>query len=171
VVTKSGEGRVIPFGKFPELADLMAQLRKESASDFVFPRGGFRKAWARACVRTGLGRMLWECKTCHERIESDKQPQRPGRKMEVPRCPCGALCHWKYVGLIFHDLRRTAIRDMRRAGIDESVAMKISGHKTNYVFKRYNIVNTADIEQAMERLNEFHTTEDTQLEPPGTRPN
>ena len=49
--------------------------------------------------------------------------------------------------------------------------MKISGHKTNYVFKRYNIVNTADVEQAMERLNEFHLTEDAQREPSGARPN
>ena len=38
--TKSGEGRFIPFGKFPELADLMTQLRNQSASDFVFSRGG-----------------------------------------------------------------------------------------------------------------------------------
>lgn len=60
--TKSGEGRFIPFGKFPELADLMTQLRNQSASDFVFSRGGFRKAWARACVRTGLGRMLWNAR-------------------------------------------------------------------------------------------------------------
>jgi len=169
--TKSGEGRVIPFGKFPELNELMVQLHRRSASDFVFAHTGFRKAWARACIRAGLGRMLWECKTCHGRIESEKQPQHPGKKMTVPRCTCGALCHWKYVGLIFHDLRRTAIRDMRRAGIDESVAMKISGHKTNYVFKRYNIVNTADVEQAMERMNEFYQIEDTKLEPSGARPN
>lgn len=60
---------------------------------------------------------------------------------------------------------------MRRAGIYESVAMKISGHKTNYVFKRYNIVNTADVEEAIGKLNEFHLTEDAQIEPSGARPN
>lgn len=169
--TKSGEGRSISFGKFPELVQLVAQLRRQSASDFVFPRSGFRKAWARACIRAGLGRMVWECKTCHRRIESEKQPQRPGKRMEAPRCECGTLCHWKYVGLIFHDLRRTAIRNMRKTGIAESVAMKISGHKTNYVFKRYDIVNTQDVEQAAEQLNDFYQAEDAKIASSAARPN
>jgi integrase len=169
--TKSGDGRAIPFGKFPELAELIKQLRRQATSDRVFADGGFRKAWARACVRAGLGRMLWECKTCHKRVESEKQPQRPGRKMKAPACECGDVFHWKYAGLIFHDLRRTAVRNMRRAGIDESVAMQISGHKTNYVFKRYNIVNTVDVEQAMEQMNSFYATEDADLAQATGRPN
>ena len=60
---------------------------------------------------------------------------------------------------------------MRRAGIDESVAQKISRHKTNHVFKRYNIVNTADVEQAMERMNTFYETEDATIEQPAVRVN
>jgi integrase len=169
--TKSGEGREIPIGYFPELVELIKELHKQSTSDKVFGSGGFRKAWSRACIRVGVGRMLWECKTCHRRIESDKQPQRPGKKMEKPCCECGAACHWKYVGLIFHDLRRTAIRNMIRAGVDESVAMKISGHKTNYIFKRYNIVDTADVKQGMKKLAEFYRAEDAKLEPAAARPN
>jgi integrase len=64
----------------------------------------------------------------------------------------------KVGGLTFHDLRHTYVTNMRRAGVAESVIMKITGHSTREMFDRYNFVDEADAEEAMEQFRTMIAT-------------
>jgi len=61
-------------------------------------------------------------------------------------------------GKIPHDFRRTAVRNLERAGVSRSVAKKISGHKTDTVYSRYAVASSADLKQASAQLAALGTS-------------
>lgn len=61
----------------------------------------------------------------------------------------------KLATLLKHDLRRSGVRNLVRAGVAEDVAMKFSGHRDRTVFSRYNITSDEDKADAVEKLTRF----------------
>lgn len=58
----------------------------------------------------------------------------------------------------FHDLRHCAITNLRKAGVDQTTIMSISGHKTAHVFRRYNHIDRGDRMDALSRVRHFYDT-------------
>lgn len=78
-----------------------------------------------------------------------------GRRVKMFRGTWKNACkHSGVPGLLFHDLRRTGARNLRRAGVAEGVIMKIGGWRTRSVFERYAIVSRNDIADAILKLQE-----------------
>jgi len=76
-----------------------------------------------------------------------KKPVRDFRKSWENLCNAAGL-----PDLLFHDLRRTAARNLRAAGVSEEIIMHIAGWKTSSIFRRYAIVDIADVREALQRL-------------------
>jgi integrase len=163
-ITKTKKAHSIPL--VGELAEVIQRRRAARSverdgtvvlADLIFHRDGepvrnFRRCWQRACVAEGLGK--WVCPACR----GDKGTAQEGEaifevdaKGVCPKC----LKKWKrddlkYSGKLFHDLRRSAVRDMINAGVPQADAMKISGHRTTSMFQRYNIRDDSDARRALE---------------------
>lgn len=75
----------------------------------------------------------------------------------------------QYEGLIPHDFRRSAARNLIQAGVDQSTAMRITGHRTVAVFQRYNIGSTEQLHEAMAKVSE--NAAKTQIAAGGSRNN
>ena len=123
--SKNGWGRVLPLDG--ELWDLMQ--RRFAARQVELSNGS-----------TNLTQLVFH---------KDGKPVGDFRKAWATACRKAGV-----PGKLFHDLRRTAIRNMIRAGIPERVAMEISGHRTRAIFDRYNIVSTADMRRALRQTQE-----------------
>jgi integrase len=123
---------------------LSACVTGKRPEDAVFSRSNgkavrsFRGTWEKECIRAGVGQLV--CAKCSQPNSSTAACAKCGFKGT------------RYTGLIFHDLRRTAARNLRRAGIAETVIMKIGGWRTRSVFERYAIVSRTDIADAMRKL-------------------
>jgi integrase len=153
VDTKNGESREIVFSSEIE-ATLRDQFsRRQQGCPYVFFKidakghahriGDFRKVWRRICVKLELAR--WEPviangEPVYERLRYQHSKAKP--KM-------------RYVGLIFHDLRRTFITDAEDAGAPRHEVMAISGHKSESTYKRYAISNKKQQRAAMNTIEGF----------------
>jgi hypothetical protein len=82
------------------------------------PMGDWRKRWDRACLQAGFASQDPETKKITARHK------------------------------LRYDTRRTAVRNLTRAGVPERIAMEITGHKTRAVFDRYNIISEKDLQNA-----------------------
>ena len=139
--TKGDEARTVPL---PSV--LVAMLRDvEAKTGRVFDSENLRTEWEKACDACGLGK----------------------RTKRVPKDENGFVWY-KYKGLLLHDLRRSAVRNLRKAGVPETIIMKITGHKTAEVFRRYSIVSTDDVSAAMRSL-EVKVSSDSSVTVPAKR--
>jgi integrase len=124
--TKNGEGRVVKMTR--EVATLLtACIIGKQPNDFVFTRSDKKRkdgTFVKGKPVEGF-RKIWK-KVCTSAGVPD---------------------------LLFHDLRRSGVRNLRRLGVQESVAMRISGHKTRAIFERYNIIDESDLADAASRLD------------------
>jgi len=151
--TKNGDGRQVSMTSV--VRSLLTECcRGKAHRDFVFTRENgspiisFRRAWEAACISAGVGRQL--CRACDEVVDGDRHCGTCDRDWTADQV--------KYDGLIFHDLRRTAVSGMVNAGVSEKVAMTISGHKTRAIFDRYHIVSPSDLKAAARKM-ELHRAE------------
>ena len=77
-----------------------------------------------------------------------------GQRISDPRKAWATACAAAGLpGLLIHDLRRSAVRNMEQAGVPRSVAMKLTGHKTENIYQRYAIVSDSDLHEAAQRLS------------------
>lgn len=123
--TKNKEGRMFPFGVYPELRDLLMAQRSRVIE-----------------MEHRLGRVIsWVFP------KSDGSP--------IASYDYGWNKARRAAGLpasLMHDMRRTAVRNLERAGVSRSAAMKLTGHETESVYQRYAIVDSAMLEEAVAKV-------------------
>jgi integrase len=130
--TKNGDGRVFPF---------TAELRRVLE--------GQQRIAAAVLAERGVTTRYVFCQVTGAKAGRRWSVSGYGHQWDRARALGGCPTH------IPHDFRRTAVRNLVRAGVPERVAMLLSGHKTRAVFERYNIVSPGDLRDAARRLDRF----------------
>lgn len=124
--SKNGEPRILPLvGELDKIIDRRWQART------IATREG----------STRLSGYVFHC--------GDGRPIGDFRKAWGSACTKASM-----TGLLFHDLRRSAVRNLDRNGVSQVIGMMISGHKTASVYKRYRIVPENDIREALAKVQE-----------------
>jgi integrase len=133
--TKNDDGRVFPFAFHARLAELLREQRDRVEA--MQRERGFLIPWV---------------------FVHDDGRQVRGWYYDAWRAACVRA---GIPGRLVHDFRRSAARNLVRAGVPEGVAMKLTGHKTRSIFDRYNVTSSTDLNAAVEMLAEFHARPDT----------
>lgn len=134
--TKNGEGRWLPI-----CGDMQAMLQNQkNIRDAEFPDCDYVFFWHSDAVQT-----------------SHIVKAAPGDKIKSFRATWEkAVTKAGYPDLLFHDLRRSAVRNMvQKSGLGEAESMKISGHKTVSMFQRYNIINRDGIKASGDKMGKW----------------
>lgn len=106
--------------------------------------------WSQVDLKAGVVR-LEPGTTKNEEAASSRSSLFPTWRGSSPSSAAAGLANW-----IPHDFRRTAVRNLERAGVPRSVAMKLTGHKTENVYRRYAIVSEADLADGVSKLRRLH---------------
>jgi integrase len=143
--TKNDEGRMFAYAEIDELRDLIEER------------------WAAHRALAAKGRI--SPYVFHGEVKSRRTGATEIRPIKAFTKAWSTACRMAGCpGRIPHDLRRTAVRNLIRAGVPDSVAMKITGHKTRSVFERYNITSKSDLTEAARKLNAASTLAKTKAE-------
>ena len=95
---------------------------------------------------------LWK----ERRLDTPRVFLYKGRPWKNPRTAFAAACRRAGItGLRLHDLRHTASTNLRRAGVDTMTAMKIVGHKSEQMHRRYNTIQSEDLHDAAAKLQRY----------------
>ena len=140
--TKNKDARIVPMPKDGELCRALREQRKLRDARFPFSLHVFFYHSTERSVIAG-------------------DPIKDFRGSWATACRKTGLSRLGEAKALFHDLRRTGVRNLIRAGVSEVVAMAISGHKTQSVFDRHNVVDEDDVVDAGKPL-EFGLKESRQ---------